>query len=197
MSIESVQARIAEIEARIRALTQEPPAQQPVLQDKSYVDGADIPSIPSAKPFNVALAEATGGVSIKPDNPPLSPDIEALVSKYSAKYGLNPNLVRAVIRVESDGNTKSVSSQGAMGLMQLMPDELNEYGVRNPFDPEANIAAGVKQLSDKLKLFNGNLPLALAAYNAGSGAVEKYHGVPPYPETQRYVQKILQMISNP
>ncbi len=197
MSIESVQARIAEIEARIRALTPEAPAPQPVLQDKSYVEGANIPTLPPDKPFNVALAEATGGVNIKPDNPPFSPEIESLISKYSAQYGLNPNLVRAVIRVESDGNTKCVSSKGAMGLMQLMPEELNEYGVSNPFNPDENIAAGVKQLSDKLKLFNGDLPLALAAYNAGSGAVEKYHGVPPYPETQRYVQKILQMISNP
>jgi soluble lytic murein transglycosylase-like protein len=99
-----------------------------------------------------------------------------------------------VIRAESGGNTMSVSRAGAKGLMQIMPDELRAYGIHDPFDPEQNISAGTQQLAEKLKLFNGDLKLALAAYNAGSGAVRKYHGVPPYPETQAYVKRIFGML---
>ena len=80
-----------------------------------------------------------------------------------------------------------------MGLMQLMPDEVKSYGISDPFDAEQSIAGGTRQLADKLKSFNGDLPLALAAYNAGSGAVRKYGGIPPYKETQDYVKKVLSM----
>lgn len=81
-----------------------------------------------------------------------------------------------------------------MGLMQLMPEEVQEFGVTDPFDPEQNIAAGTRLLAGLLRKFNGSLPLALAAYNAGAHAVQKYNGIPPYPETQNYVRRILGML---
>jgi soluble lytic murein transglycosylase-like protein len=196
MSIDSVRARIAEIEARIQALS--PPIQPAVQQTEqiSQLDSQNTNSVNTVQPFNVTLANATGEVKLKQDPGKYSPEIEALIQKYSGMNGLDPNLVRAVIREESDGDPHCVSSKGAMGLMQLMPEELSGYGVKDPFDPEQNIAGGTKQLAQKLKLFNGDISLALAAYNAGTGAVRKYHGIPPFPETQNYVQKVLKMMGS-
>ena len=117
-----------------------------------------------------------------------------LVKQAAAKYGMDARLIDAVIRVESDYNPRCVSRAGAMGLMQLMPENCRDYGVRDPFDPAQNIDAGVRQLKDLLTRF-GRLDLALAAYNAGPGAVRRYGGIPPYPETQAYVKKILQLLA--
>src|SRR5579862_9595842 len=162
MSIQSVNSRIAELQARIAGFMPDPPAApivQPAAQPQSPL------ATGSAQPFNVALAAANGQASVVPASGGLTPNVEDLVQKYSAKNGLDPNVVRAVIKAESDGDTRSVSSVGAKGLMQLMPSEVSEYGLSDPFDPEQNIAGGTRQLADKLKLFGGNLPLALAAYN--------------------------------
>jgi soluble lytic murein transglycosylase-like protein len=115
---------------------------------------------------------------------------EPLVQKYSAKYGVDPALVRAVIQVESNWNPKAVSKAGAMGLMQLMPENVKAMKVSDPFDPEQNIRAGVEMLASNLRKYGGDTTLALAAYNAGPGAVAKYGGVPPYEETQRYLKLI-------
>jgi soluble lytic murein transglycosylase-like protein len=98
------------------------------------------------------------------------------------------------MQVESGGNPNSVSRKGAMGLMQLMPGSASTYGAQNPFDPEQNIDAGSHELSDLMSEFGGNLDLALAAYNAGAGAVRQYGGVPPYSETQNYVRKIRSLL---
>jgi soluble lytic murein transglycosylase-like protein len=113
------------------------------------------------------------------------------VAELSQKYGLDPLLVDAVIRQESGYQPKVVSKAGAIGLMQLMPSTAAGLGVKNPYDPLQNMEGGIKYLSQQLKRFDGNVALALAAYNAGPNAVAKYKGVPPYRETQHYVRTIL------
>ncbi|HBG48227.1 MAG TPA: lytic murein transglycosylase [Cyanobacteria bacterium UBA9971] len=117
-------------------------------------------------------------------------EILNLIDKYSQKYNIDKNLVKAVVQQESGFNSKAVSSAGAMGLMQLMPSTAKGLGVRNPFDAEQNIAGGTKYLKNLINKYD-SVKLGLAAYNAGSGAVQKYGGVPPYKETQNYVKNIL------
>jgi soluble lytic murein transglycosylase-like protein len=116
---------------------------------------------------------------------------EDLIQAASAKYEVDPNLIRAVIRAESNFRPNAESSAGAIGLMQLMPGTARGLGVDDPFDPAQNINGGVKLLHRLLRKYDNRIPLALAAYNAGMGAVEKYGGVPPYKETQTYIKRIL------
>lgn len=106
-------------------------------------------------------------------------------------YGVDPKLVHAIISVESGWDPRAVSRKGAQGLMQLMPQTAARYGVRDVFDPLENIEGGARYLRDLLHEFNGDLRLALAAYNAGGEAVRHYRGIPPYPETQEYVRAVL------
>jgi len=115
---------------------------------------------------------------------------EALL-QISREYGVSPKLVEAIIQVESQGNPKAVSPRGALGLMQLTPEVLKACQVADPFDPLANIRAGVRHLHYLLGEFSGNLSLALAAYNAGDTAVRQFGGIPPYAETQKYLQSVL------
>ncbi len=122
-----------------------------------------------------------------------SSQIFSIVKSISAIYGINPLLIMAVIREESGGNTHAVSSAGAQGLMQLMPSTAAELGVTDAFNAEQNVHGGIAYLSYLLKLFNNNIPFALAAYNAGPNAVKQYGGIPPYPETQNYVKNIMYM----
>ena len=116
--------------------------------------------------------------------------LNAIVVRESSERGISPALVRAVIHQESGEDPSAVSEAGAMGLMQLMPGTADAYGVSDPFDPEQNVAGGTALLADLLRQFHGDVRLALAAYNAGSGAVAKYGGVPPYAETQAYVRSV-------
>ena len=113
-----------------------------------------------------------------------------LISAASEAYGVNPLLVRALIQVESNYRPRARSSKGAMGLMQLMPQTARQYKVHNPFDPKANIEAGVQQLKTLIDKWGG-VELALAAYNDGEGVVQRFGGVPPYRETRTYISKIL------
>ena len=114
------------------------------------------------------------------------------IQEIAARHGVDPALVHAVIRAESAFNPWAVSRKGAQGLMQLMPRTASALGVRDSFNPRENIEGGVRHLRYLLDRYPGNVSLALAAYNAGEGAVDYYGGIPPYPETQQYVQKILQ-----
>jgi soluble lytic murein transglycosylase-like protein len=117
--------------------------------------------------------------------------IEPIIKQLASEYGLPPTLVTSLVQQESGFSPNATSSAGAMGLMQLMPATAASLGVTNPYDPVSNLRGGMQYLSGLLKRFNGSVPLALAAYNAGPGAVELYGGIPPYPETQSYVRSIL------
>lgn len=118
-------------------------------------------------------------------------EINQLIDAYSTKNGLDSDFVRAVVKQESGFNEHATSHCGAAGLMQLMPGTAKSLGVVNPYDAEQNVAGGTKMLANLLKTYGGNKELALAAYNAGGGAVKKYGGIPPYGETQRYVKNVL------
>jgi soluble lytic murein transglycosylase-like protein len=116
---------------------------------------------------------------------------DEIIERYAEKYRVDPVLVRAVIQVESDFNPKCVSHKNARGLMQLIPATAERYGVKAVHDPDQNIHGGIKYLRDLLEMFNDDLPRALAAYNAGEGAVQKHGGIPPYDETTEYVNRAL------
>jgi hypothetical protein len=123
-------------------------------------------------------------------------DYQQIIEKKSREYNIEPSLVRAVIKTESNWDSMAISQKGAMGLMQLMPDTAKVMEVKNPFNPEENIEGGIKYLRYLLDRFNGDLTLALAAYNAGPEKIKKFGGIPPIPETQRYVKQILSIHNN-
>ncbi len=116
--------------------------------------------------------------------------IEVMIREVSARYNVDPALIRAVIETESNWNSKAISRKGALGLMQLVPGTARQLGVNNAFDPKQNLDGGVRYLHTLLERYNGDLDKALAAYNAGPGAVDRARGVPRYRETRDYVQKV-------
>ena len=125
------------------------------------------------------------------DDNPSKNVVKKWVDQIAPYYGIDPELVMAVIRAESAFNAKAVSNKNAQGLMQLIPETAQRFGVKDSWDPIQNIKGGTAYLRWLLRHFDGKVDLVLAAYNAGEGAVERYHGVPPYRETQEYVKRIL------
>lgn len=139
----------------------------------------------SAQSANARIMTANGrGHQATPE------EIDQAIVMSAARHNVDANLVRAVVKVESNFNSNAVSRKGAMGLMQLMPSTARSLNVKNPFDAEQNVDAGVRHLKQLLENYNGDVKLTLAAYNAGSGAVARSAGVPHFAETQNYVRKI-------
>jgi Transglycosylase SLT domain len=124
---------------------------------------------------------------------PLPGWLSAVTESIAREYGVSPRLVKFIIWTESRGNPRKVSAKGAKGLMQLMPLVVQHYKVPDPYDPVANIRGGVQYLSNLLEDFCGDIPLALAAYNAGPAAVRRYGGIPPFAETQAFVKKVSEL----
>ncbi|MCL2575495.1 MAG: lytic transglycosylase domain-containing protein [Defluviitaleaceae bacterium] len=130
-------------------------------------------------------------ISLGVSNTNINPQIDAAITAASLAHGVDANLIRAIIRAESNYNPLTVSSAGAMGLMQLMPATARQLGVENPFDINENINAGTQYIAGLLDRFNGDVELALAAYNAGWPRVQQHGGIPPIAETQNYVPRVL------
>jgi hypothetical protein len=188
---------------------------QPILQSLTalvffFYGGLGFPNLPPVAPAKpVSLLRAPPGVPPERlenriveltrrllqvaiiSDPHFKANLNLLIKKLAKRHGVDENLIRAVLAKESGGNPLAVSPKGAMGLMQLMPETAMSMGVQDPFNPEQNLAGGVKYLKYCLSRFNQDRTLALAAYNAGPEAVQKYGGVPPYPETQQYVASII------
>ncbi len=212
--ISRITSRISEIQQRLCALTQTPPTPEAPSAVPAPTFAAALTSASAAPPPGTAtiLPPGPSGVAVPaaslgplppmPVSPgaanvvPITPvshtpgDYDTLVEKYAAQNNLEPSLVKAVIKTESDGNPRCVSGAGAMGLMQLMPANVKEAGLSDPFDPEQNIAAGTKQLAGLMAQYHGDLDLTLAGYNAGPGNVRKYGGVPPFTETHNYIHRV-------
>ena len=161
-----------------------------VLQEGAKTKFGDLLTNPATRVNAQIYTNTANSLQTKTDYSNKS-KIKDLISKVSKKHGVDEKLVNALVHQESGFNPNAKSKVGAMGLMQLMPATAKGLGVTNPMDPEQNVEGGVKYLKSMLNKYNGNVILALAAYNAGPNAVDKYDGVPPYAETQNYVKSIL------
>ncbi len=189
--INAVESRVQQLEAMISAVEGARPntpssfqaqlqqAAKKTVRGEVKTPGAPVPGTPLA------------GLDLKGTMKARYEALKPYIEEYSAKYGVDATLVAALIRQESGFNPNAVSKAGARGLMQLMPGTAQGLGVTNPMDPLQNLDGGIRYLKGQLDRFHGNIPLALAAYNAGPGAVQKYDGIPPYKETQNYVRSIL------
>ncbi len=121
-------------------------------------------------------------------------DVQELIVRVARRYGVAPGIIRAIIRVESEMRENVVSSKGAIGLMQIMPETARDMGIDDPWDTRQNIVAGTRYFALLLRRYNGDIRLALAAYNAGPSVVDKYHGIPPFEETREYVKRAMAYI---
>ena len=170
----------------ITALTQ--PAQADVYMYKDKQGVLTFTNVPNHNGYKRILKDGAARIA---SGGAISVAFDELIQTASGRYNVDPDLVRAVIKTESDFNTRARSNKGAMGLMQLMPDTARLHNVNDAYDPNENVEGGVRHLRMLLERYQGDLELSLAAYNAGAGAVEKHGGIPPYNETREYVRKVL------
>jgi soluble lytic murein transglycosylase-like protein len=184
-----ITADLSAVASRISQITGAP-VQLPGMPQQQ-----DAPSFSAQLQAQMAQQDLGEGTSdaAAPDAPAMVPpaQIDALVNDNAQSQNVDPALIKAIIANESGFNANATSNVGAQGLMQLMPSTAAGLGVANAYDPAQNVAGGTKYIKGLLDRFNGDVPLAVAAYNAGPNAVEKYGGVPPYAETQNYVQNVL------
>ncbi len=177
----SAQKRVEQIESLITEKTKS--LSSPAIEKKKEVSAfSEILKQKPSEPLKYKVADPAKLTKA---------DIQNMVSSTSHKHNVDEKLVMAIIKQESAFNPNAVSTAGAKGLMQLMPGTAKEVGVLNPFSPSQNIEGGVRYLKNMLKKYNGNIILALSAYNAGPANVDKYGGIPPFKETQNYVKNIL------
>jgi soluble lytic murein transglycosylase-like protein len=150
-------------------------------------------NVPTHNGFRRVLKENNGSRSAALS---LNSSYDSLIRTASGRHRVDADLIRAIIKTESDFNAAARSHKGAMGLMQLMPETARLHNVLDAYDPGENVEGGVRHLRMLLDRYQGNLELSLAAYNAGSGAVEKHQGIPPYAETQEYVRRVLRFFDS-
>lgn len=160
------------------------------LVSTSFLHAAQEPSAAVSNQRETGARAAVQTGAARSTQASVQSQIDAIVNRVSNFYQVNPKLIYAMIRVESDYDPTAISPKGAMGLMQLIPSTAERFGVRNPFDPKENIQGGVSYLRYLLNLFGGNLPLSLAAYNAGEETVIRSGGIPAIPETENYVREV-------
>jgi len=193
-------ARVAQLRSMIQAVESGPPGKGSfgaALAEATAVGGQGAapalgeatPLAPPAYTAPTATLPTTATPETAPGNGPVP--FASLIEGACARYGIDPALLAGLIEQESHFDPTVGSPAGAQGLTELMPETAASLGVTDPHDPAQSIEAGARLLSEKLAEFGGNTELALAAYNAGSGAVQQYDGIPPYPETQEYVKKVL------
>jgi soluble lytic murein transglycosylase-like protein len=196
---DQMQSSMAALEQRFTAFTQMLTRELASLERqfssalRSMVSDAKRADAAHADAANANASSATGASAARPGEPlagRISP-YDGIINRAAARNGLDPALVGAVVRQESGFRADAVSPAGAQGLMQLMPSTARDLGVADPFDPRQNVDGGARLLRSLIDRYDGRLDFALAAYNAGPGAVDRYGGVPPYPETQSYVSAIL------
>jgi soluble lytic murein transglycosylase-like protein len=183
MSVDSIGARIEAIQAQIQALTGNQPAAAGFDQALASASATSSPTAVAASAPAAAAGGTLGGGA------PSAYDAD--ITAAAQKYGLDPALLKGLIRQESNFDPNAGSPAGAQGLTQLMPGTARSLGVTDPHDPQQAIDGGAKYLKQQLDAFGGDVQKALAAYNAGPGAVKRYGGIPPYAETQNYVKKVM------
>ena len=174
---------ISAIQTRIAEITGAPPAGAPFPAPGGF--NTALQQALATQPQTLTLPETNAPAPIAPEQ------IDALVQQNADIWQVDPSLIKSVIANESSFNANATSPVGAQGLMQLMPETAASLGVKDPYDPAQNVAGGTRYLKGLLDRFKGDTRLAVAAYNAGPGAVEKYGDVPPYAETQNYVKNVL------